>query len=93
MELTEKRIKETLFEIKNNKLNNQKNDQNSNLLINNKEKIDDEKINLNLEKNENKIKLNKKAKEKEYSNEKNWINQSLKDIESTIFTSLDYFNE
>ena len=96
LEITEKRIKETLFEIKNNKINKQNDDKNPNQIINDfkeyskKENLIIEKINIHFEKKEDDI---EKENKKNNSIEKNWINKSIKDIESTIFTSSDSFNQ
>ena len=98
LEMTEKRVKEALFEIKNNKL---KNSNKFSLLFGTKESegnterkmISNEKRELILEK------IGRK-KGKDYtgkggginSSEKNWINSSIKDIGSTIFSSLNTIN-
>ena len=84
MELTEKRVKETLFNIKYYKFKN--NEENSNpqkILINKEEnEILFKKCDLNNENSINKEKLE----------DKNLLNSSFKDIESTYITSFDTLN-
>ena len=99
LEITEKRVKEALFEIKNNKL---KNSNKFSLLFGTKEsERNTERKMISNEKRELILEKIGKEKGKDYtrkgggginSSEKNWINSSIKDIGSTIFSSLNTIN-
>ena len=98
LEMTEKRVKEALFEIKNNKL---KSSNKFSLLFGTKEsERNTERKIINNEKRELILEKIGRKKGKDYtskggsinSSEKNWINSSIKDIGSTIFSSLNTIN-
>jgi len=98
LEITEKRVKEALFEIKINKL---KNSNKFSLLFGTKEsKLNTERKSINNEKRELILEKIGRKKRKDYTrkggginlSEKNWINSSIKDIGSTIFSSLNTIN-
>ena len=98
LEITEKRVKEALFEIKNNKL---KNSNKFSLLFGTKEsEINTERKMISNEKRELILEKIGRQKGKDYtrkgggnnSSEKNWVNSSIKDIGSTIFSSLNTVN-
>ena len=99
LKITEKRVKETLYSIKNNNFNNSNK---FSILFGNNTKENylrmeltyREKKELILEKIRKKLKdnHNNNNKIKLKSNEKNLINSSVNDIGSTIITSLDTLN-
>ena len=99
MKITEKRVKETLYSIKNNNYNNsykfsilfgnnaKENYPRVELTYKEKKELIFEKIRKKLKDNHNNNKIKLK------SNEKNSINTSVNDIESTVITSLDTLNK